>query len=152
MRARGKRRKCPSLVIFNCIKKRQKTRAPSFQTFVVPSNIDRATAFSLGLEEQTLCLEQLYSYLFQPLYTCTRTNLQVTYSGQIRRWLPVKNLGQKFGAKSGTKTLDRRTNRRTDRTRYRVALQLKITQYLGHLHIVRFDILHKYDICKLHSI
>ena len=68
--------------------------------------------FSLArLLEHTLCLQQLYSYLaqysvfvnnlgahtmlgtviifyrftlFQPLYTCTQTNLRVTYSGQIR--------------------------------------------------------------------
>ena len=34
----------------------------------------------------TLCLEQLHNCLFQPLYTCARTNLRVTYSGQTRRW------------------------------------------------------------------
>ena len=75
------------------------------------------------------------------LYLSTRTNLQVTYSGQIRRWSESKiwdkNLGQKFGTKSGTEIWDRRTDRQTDRqtdkqtdgqtdkTRHRVALQLK---------------------------
>jgi hypothetical protein len=55
-----------------------------------PSNINQATSFSLRLLEHTLWLEHLYSYLFQPLYTCTRTNLQVTYSGQIRGWSKSK--------------------------------------------------------------
>ena len=36
--------------------------------------------------EHTLCLEQLYDCLFQPLYTCTRTNLRVTYFGQTGGW------------------------------------------------------------------
>jgi hypothetical protein len=95
----GKQRKCPSLLIFNRIEKRQKRsynsnlkiRAPSFLKFFDQSNIDhialikecpkrRATAFSLRLGEQILCLEQSYSCLFQPLYACTCPNLQVTYS------------------------------------------------------------------------
>ena len=121
---------------FYCIKKRQKTRspsnwkirAPSFLTFFDPSNIDRATAFSLRLWEHTLCLEQLYSYLFQPLYTCTQTNLQLTYSGQIHGWSKSKiwdnnlgqNLGQILGEKFGTngrtdRRTDRQTNRQTDK-------------------------------------
>ena len=36
--------------------------------------------------EHTLCLEQLHNCLFQPLYTCTQTNLRMTYSGQTRGW------------------------------------------------------------------
>jgi hypothetical protein len=38
--------------------------ALSFLTFFDPCNIDRATAFSLRLWEQTLCLEQSYICLF----------------------------------------------------------------------------------------
>ena len=38
--------------------------------------------FLLRLVGHTLCLEQLHNCLFQPLYTCARTNLRVTYSGQ----------------------------------------------------------------------
>lgn len=41
--------------------------------------------FSLRLLEHALCMEQIYSYLIQPLYTCTQTSLQMTYSGQICR-------------------------------------------------------------------
>ena len=45
------------------------------------------TLFFLSrLLEHTLCLEQLYSCLIQPLYTYTQTNLRVTYSGQTRGW------------------------------------------------------------------
>ena len=52
-------------------------------TFFDPSNIDRATVFLSRL------VEQLCSYLVQPLYTCTRKNLWVTYSGQIRVWSDI---------------------------------------------------------------
>ena len=38
--------------------------------------------FLLRLIKHTLCFEQLYGCLFQPLYTCTWTNLSVTYSRQ----------------------------------------------------------------------
>ena len=43
-------------------------------------------AFLSRLVEHTLCLEQLHGCFFQPLYTCTQTNLRVIYSGQIRGW------------------------------------------------------------------
>ena len=42
--------------------------------------------FLLRLLEHTLCLEQLYSCLIQPLYNCTQTNLRMTYTGQIGGW------------------------------------------------------------------
>ena len=42
--------------------------------------------FLLRLTEHTLCLEQFYGSLFQPLYTSTWTNLYVSYSGQSSRW------------------------------------------------------------------
>ena len=45
--------------------------------------------FSLSLLEHTLCLVQLCSCLVQPLYTCTRTNLRVSYSGQICGWSEI---------------------------------------------------------------
>ena len=56
--------------------------APSFQTFFHPSNIDRATAFSLrlGCKHFAWNSHTAYSCLFQPLYACTCPNLQVTYS------------------------------------------------------------------------
>ena len=42
--------------------------------------------FLSRLVEHTLCLEQLLGCLFQPLYTCSQTNLRVIYSGQTRGW------------------------------------------------------------------
>ena len=42
--------------------------------------------FLSRLVEHTLCLEQLYGCLFQPLYACTWTNLRLTYSGQTCGW------------------------------------------------------------------
>jgi hypothetical protein len=42
--------------------------------------------FVSRLVEHTLCLEQIYNCLLQPLYTCTWTNLWVTFSGQTRGW------------------------------------------------------------------
>jgi hypothetical protein len=42
--------------------------------------------FFLILVEHPFCLEQLLCCLFEPLYACTWTNLQVTFSGQTHRW------------------------------------------------------------------
>ena len=40
----------------------------------------------VSLVEHTLCLDQEYGWLFQPLYTCTWTNPRVNYSGQTCGW------------------------------------------------------------------
>ena len=44
------------------------------------------TVSCVWLVEHTLCLDQEYGWLFQPLYTCTRTNSRVNYSGQTCGW------------------------------------------------------------------
>ena len=57
--------------------------------FLIQAILTRATAFLLRLREHTLCLEQSYRCLFQPLYTCTQTNLRMSYSGQIWGWSEI---------------------------------------------------------------
>ena len=86
MRAMGKRRKCPSLLIFHRIKKGQKRRSPlnwkirspPFLWFFYPSKIERPTAFSLRLVVHALCFDQLYCCtckLFSSLCTLVQDNL-----------------------------------------------------------------------------
>ena len=86
MRAMGKRRKCPSLLIFHRIKKGQKRRSPlnckirspPFLWFFYPSKIERPTAFSLRLVVHALCFDQLYCCtckLFSNLCILVQDNL-----------------------------------------------------------------------------
>jgi hypothetical protein len=86
MRAMGKRRKCPSLLIFHRIKEGQKRRSPlnwkirspPFLWFFYPSKTERPTAFSLRLVVHALCFDQLYCCtckLFSSLCTLVQDNL-----------------------------------------------------------------------------
>ena len=45
-----------------------------------------SNASCVYLVEHSLCLDQEYGWLFQPLYICTETNMRVNYSGQTCGW------------------------------------------------------------------
>ena len=58
----------------------------SAYTSAKPGSLSPALAFLSRHMEHTLCLEQLYSCLFQPLCSCTSTNMWLIYSQQTCRW------------------------------------------------------------------